>query len=63
MNDFSKAMQSMTKPIVDLINDGQSFDEILASSIELFPNLNTDEIEEIIAKGILISNAGGRLSI
>ncbi|MCL5991545.1 MAG: DUF935 domain-containing protein [Bacteroidetes bacterium] len=63
LDDFAKASDKILKPILKLIEDGNSLDEIQAEMLKLFPTLETDAVEELIAKGILIANSGGQLSV
>lgn len=63
LDDFAKASDELLKPVLDLIKDGNSLEEIQTEMLKLFPTLNTEAMEELIAKGILVSNAGGQLSV
>lgn len=60
LKDFGKATDDLISPVIDLIKKGDSYDDIQNQLFELFPNLDSSEIEEIIAKGILLSNYGGQ---
>jgi len=58
---FAKSVEPMIMQIQDLITAGKSYDEISNLIIELYPKLNTEEIESNIAQAILLSNAEGQL--
>lgn len=56
LDDFTDANDTMIKPILKMINEAKSYDEIQQELIKMFPELNTDKIEDLLAKGILIAN-------
>lgn len=63
LNEFENAFAPVVKKVVKLINVGKSYDEIQESLLDLYPKLNTTQIEDVIARGILISNLGGQVSV
>lgn len=56
LDDFSKASAKMLNPVLKMINDGKSFEEIESGILDLFPELATDDIQELIALGINVAN-------
>ena len=56
LDEFTKANNKLLKPIVDMINNAKNYDEITDEISKLFPELDTDAVEELIAQGILIAN-------
>jgi phage gp29-like protein len=62
INDFSKLSSSFVQPVLDLINQDLGYDELQDKVVNLFPEMSTDDIEELIAKSILIANGAGMLS-
>lgn len=60
---FTSAVEPIVKQVMDLINNGNSFKEIQDTVINLYPELNTDEIESHIAQAIMLSNASGQFSL
>jgi phage gp29-like protein len=59
--DFAKSFDLILKPVLEMINAGQSFEELQKNVIKIFPKLKTEQVEKLIAKGILISGANGIL--
>lgn len=60
--DFRKAFDLILQPVLKMISKGRSFEDIQDKIVEIFPKLNTDQIEELIAKGILLSSVGGTIA-
>lgn len=53
-------IEKTLKPILDMINDGQSFSEINEKLSELFPEMSTDKIEGLLEKVMLTAHILGR---
>jgi len=62
-SDFVKSFDLILKPVLAMINSGQSFAEIQNNVVKIFPKLKTEQVEELIAKGILISSGNGIISV
>jgi phage gp29-like protein len=63
LKDFDDATQKIIGVILEMIKNGSSYEQIERGLIELFPKLDTSEIEDFIAKSILIADAGGRMAV
>lgn len=52
---MSERFQSVMQPIIDMISKGKSFDEIKSKILELNTNLDTTELEDLIADVLAIT--------
>jgi len=55
-------IEGVLKPVIELINEGNSYDEILEKLIEAFPDMNTDAVEKMLSRAIFVSELWGRLN-
>lgn len=62
ISQFDELTQSVLKPILEMINESKSYNEIQDGIIEKFPELNTSELEDYLAKGILLATGSGIIS-
>jgi phage gp29-like protein len=62
ISQFDEITQSVLKPILEMINESKSYNEIQDKIIEMFPELNTSELEDYLAKGILLATGSGIVS-
>lgn len=62
LNDLGKASDELLQQVLKLIDEGSSYDEIESQLISLLPDLDTKAIEDLIARGIIVANAGGQIS-
>lgn len=60
--DFEKVNEEMLNQVLGLIDEGKSYDDIESKLMGILPELDTTAIEDLIAKGIIVANAGGRLA-
>jgi len=60
--ELQKQMEGVLKPIIKLIQDGNSYEEIMEKLFETFPDMDTKAIEEMLARAIFISEAWGMLN-
>lgn len=58
--ELQNQSESLLKPIIDMIKNGDSYEEILEKLISLYPDINTDKIEKTLEKAIFISEILGR---
>jgi phage gp29-like protein len=56
---FEKSVRTLLKPIMAEVDKAKSFEEIKDKVIEIFPYLDTSEIEELIGQSILASSIQG----
>lgn len=62
ISQFDVLTQSVLKPILEMINESKSYNEIQDKIIEMFPELDTTILEEYLAKGILLATGSGIIS-
>jgi len=62
ISQFDELTQAVLKPILDMIENGTSYNEIQDKIVEMFPDLETSELEDFLAKGILIATGSGFIS-
>jgi phage gp29-like protein len=61
-NDFVNHSQEFLQPVLDLINSGMEYDEIQSKAIELYPQLDTSGIENVLANSLVLASTGGYIS-
>jgi phage gp29-like protein len=59
---LQQQMQGVMKPVIDLIAEGNSYDEIMEALLEAYPYMKTEAIEEMLARAIFVSELWGRLN-
>jgi phage gp29-like protein len=62
ISQFDELTQSVLKPILEMINESKSYNEIQDKIIEMFPELDTNLLEDYLAKGILLATGSGIIS-
>jgi phage gp29-like protein len=62
ISQFDDLTQSVLKPILEMINESKSYNEIQDGIVEMFPDLDTTELEDFLAKGILLATGSGIIS-
>lgn len=60
--ELQKQMEGVLKPIIDLINDGNDYNDIMERLIETYPDMDTEAIEEMLSRAIFVSEMWGRIS-
>lgn len=60
--ELQEQMEGVLKPIIDLIKEGNSFEEIMEKLIEAYPDMDTEAIEQMLARAIFVSELWGRLN-
>ncbi|MEW5745268.1 MAG: DUF935 family protein [Nitrospirota bacterium] len=60
--DLQKQMEGVLKPVIDLINEGSSHEEILEKLTEAYPTMDTASIEEMLARAIFVAELWGRFN-
>jgi phage gp29-like protein len=50
------------RPLLDLINAGQSYAEIEDHLFEKYPDMKTDQIEKLLERAIFVAEVWGRLN-
>jgi phage gp29-like protein len=60
--DLQNQMEGVLKPVLDLIKKGTSFDDILTSLAEAYPNMDNAALQEMLSRAIFVSEVWGRLN-
>jgi len=60
--ELQKQMEGILKPIIDLINEGRSYEEVMEKLLETYPDMDTSEVEKMLSRAIFISELWGRLN-
>lgn len=55
-------MNGALTPIIDLLNAGEAYEEILSSLAAAYPKMNTDSLQEMLARAIFVSEIWGKLN-
>lgn len=62
----SGAMQGMVepavKPVIKLINEGANFSEVMEKLATIYPDMNTTQMEETLARATFVAEIWGRLN-
>lgn len=59
--DLQKQMEGVLKPVIDLINSGSSFDDIMKDMVKAYPKMNSADIEEMLARALFVSESWGMI--
>ncbi|MBM2814414.1 MAG: hypothetical protein HW421_1176 [Ignavibacteria bacterium] len=62
ISQFDELTQAVLKPVLDMIDKGENYNEIQDKIVEMFPDLETSELEDFLAKGILLATGSGLIS-
>ncbi len=62
LKDFENVMSNNIEAVIKFFNETSDAEETLEKLAELYPELNTEELEQALTKVIFISNLLGRLS-
>ncbi len=60
--ELQAQMEGVLKPVLELIERGESFEEILAQLAEAYPDMDTSGIEEMLGRALFVSELWGRLN-
>ena len=58
---MQKVMAGMMQPVLDAVNKGEDFKQIMEKMVHLFPEMNIDKLTEILHRAIFASEVWGRL--
>lgn len=59
---LQKQVETLLKPVIDLIEMSSSYEDVRAGVVKLFPDLNTSEIEQVLEKAAFLGETWGRLN-
>ncbi len=54
--------EGILKPIIDLINSGSSYEDVMKNLVETFPDMDPAALEEMLSRAIFVSECLGRLT-
>lgn len=60
--ELQKQAEGILKPVIQLIQEGNSYDEIMEALAETFPDMDTSALEKMLSRAIFISELWGRLN-
>lgn len=60
--ELQKQAEGVLKPVIDLINKGKNYDEIMTELTSAFPNMDSSALEEMLARAIFVADAWGRMT-
>lgn len=60
--ELQNQAEDFLKPIIALINKGADYNAVMENLAEMYPDMNTDELEEKLTRAIFISDVWGRLN-
>lgn len=60
--DLQTQMEGILKPVIDLIGQGKSHEQILNLLAEAYPDMRDEAVEEMLTRAIFVSEAWGRLN-
>lgn len=60
--DLQTQIEAVLQPVLMAINDGSNYTEILGQLAELYPEMETGKLEEILARAMFVSEVLGRLN-
>ena len=55
-------VEKLLKPVLELVNNAETFEEVAAGVDSLFPRLDSSDISATLEKAILLGDTWGRLS-
>jgi len=55
-------MEGVLKPIIDLINESNDYSKVMEKLVETFPDMDTKTIEDMLTRGIFVSELWGMLN-
>ena len=59
--ELQKQMEGVLKPVIDLIEKEKDYNKVLSKLAEVYPEMNTSGLEEILARAIFVTELWGRL--
>jgi len=60
--ELQKQMEGVLKPIIDLINESNDYSKVMEKLVETFPDMDTKTIEDMLTRGIFVSELWGMLN-
>jgi phage gp29-like protein len=60
--ELQTEMEGILKPVITLINNGSSYEDIMTGLAKQFPKMDAKGLEEILSRAIFVSECWGRLT-
>lgn len=60
--ELQSQMEGVLKPIIELIKEGTSYEEIMEKLVETYPDMDTSAIEQMLSRAIFVSELWGMLN-
>jgi len=60
--ELQAQVEGILKPIIDLIDRGSDYQEILDQLADTYPNMETKSVEDMLARAIFVSELWGRIT-
>jgi len=61
--ELQKQLEGVLKPVIDLINSGASYEDIMNNLTSAYPEMDAAALEELLARAIFVAEAWGRLTV
>lgn len=58
-----RQMREALGPVIDLIKNYESFDQAMEGMADLYPEMNSEQLEEHLARAMFVAEVWGRLSV
>jgi len=55
-------MAQVLEPVFELVRQGEELDQVREKLVGLFPELDTDALQELLARVIFVSEVWGRIN-
>jgi phage gp29-like protein len=59
---LQEQMTKVLKPVIDLVQSGSSYEEIMTDLCEAYPDMDTTALEKMLSRAIFVSEVWGRLN-
>jgi len=60
--ELQKQMEDVLKPVIKMIQEGNSYSEVMENLASMFPEMDTEKLEETLAKAMFVAEVWGRLN-
>ncbi|MDR3561895.1 MAG: DUF935 domain-containing protein [Negativicutes bacterium] len=61
--ESAPAFQAIIRPLLKIINEADSLDELPAKLLEAYPSINTADLEDLIARSLYVADLYGRWAV
>ncbi|MCK9420227.1 MAG: DUF935 domain-containing protein [Nitrospirae bacterium] len=60
--DLQRQAEGVLKPVIDLINKGTSYEDIMKDLVTAYPDMDSSALEERLSRAIFVAEAWGRMT-